>query len=72
MKYSLAVLALTSANAIKYTTVEPPELHWNEDRHSRPDPLSGLYPDRHMTATEARWIRNGNTDAQFEPEGKNM
>ena len=71
MKY-LAFLALTGANAIKYTTILPAELHWNEDRHSRPDPLSGEYPDRTMTTTQARWIRNGNTDAAVEPEGKNM
>ena len=25
-----------------------------------------------MTATQARWTRNGNTDAAVEPEGKNM
>jgi hypothetical protein len=47
-------------------------MHWNEDPHGIPTPLSGLYPDRTMTATQARWIRNGNTDAQVEPPGKNM
>jgi len=71
MKY-LAFLALTGANAIRYTIIPPAELHWNEDRHSRPDPLSGEYPDRTMTTTQARWIRNENTDAAMEPEGKNM
>jgi hypothetical protein len=51
MKY-IALLALTAgANAIKYTRIEPAELHWNEDRHSRPDPLSGEFPDRTMTTT---------------------
>ena len=25
-----------------------------------------------MTTTQARWARNGNTDAAVEPEGKNM
>lgn len=34
--------------------------------------LSGEFPDRTMTATQARWTRNGNTDAAVEPEGKNM
>ena len=61
MKY-FAFLALTGANA--YTTVLPPELHWNEDPHSRPNPLSGEYPDRTMTATQARWLRNGNSDVE--------
>lgn len=71
MKYSFAVFALiNSANA--YTTVLPPELHWNEDPHSRPNPLSGEYPDRTMTTTQARWLRNGTSDEQLEPPGKIM
>jgi hypothetical protein len=71
MKYSFAVLALTSTNA--YTTILPPDLHWNEDPHSRPNPLSGEYAeDRTLTTTQARWARNGNTDEELEPAGKNM
>jgi hypothetical protein len=71
-KYIFAALALCSVNAVKYTTIWPAPAHWNEDPNSRPTPLSGLYPDRTMTATQARWIRNGNADAQVEPPGKNM
>lgn len=72
MKYTLAVLALTTVDASKYTTIWPSDYHWNEDPHSVPSPLSGLYGDRTMTTTQARWFRNDNSDVEQEPKGKNM
>lgn len=72
MKYTLAVLALTTVDAAKYTTIWPSDYHWNEDPHGVPSPLSGLYGDRTMTTTQARWLRNANSDVEQEPKGKNM
>ena len=66
---SIAVVALIStSSATKISTpdghpVYPLEYHFNEDPHSVPDPLSGK---RYMTATQAKYARNDDTDLSFE------
>jgi len=51
---SQAVLALISVRAVKVGSpdpIRPAELHWNEDPHSRPDPLSGANQFGYKTST---------------------
>ena len=73
---SAAILALLSPSceAIKFDyfhprhEVRPHDYHWNEDYHSVPDPISGV---NWMTATQAKYLKNEQTDVSSEPMGIN-
>ena len=48
--------------------IRAPQLHWNEDYHSVPDPLRGA---TQMSSTWAKYIKNGQTDFSIEAKGTN-
>ena len=75
MKTSTAVLVLigtvnaqSAPNSAHPAPVYPLDFHWNEDYHSVPNPLNGK---PYLTSTQAKYVRNGQTDLASEPLGVN-
>ena len=74
---NLAIVALLSQScgALKFdyfkapNEIKPYDYQINEDYHSVPDPISGV---NWMTATQAKYFRNNQTDVSSEPQGIDM
>eukprot|EP00356_Strombidium_inclinatum_P005672 CAMPEP_0170492738 /NCGR_PEP_ID=MMETSP0208-20121228/12752_1 /TAXON_ID=197538 /ORGANISM="Strombidium inclinatum, Strain S3" /LENGTH=249 /DNA_ID=CAMNT_0010768529 /DNA_START=17 /DNA_END=766 /DNA_ORIENTATION=+ len=51
---------------INHRYVTPTTMHWNEDYHTMPDPVSGK---AYLTSTQAKYLRSEQTDLASEPKG---